>query len=50
MPYVLEKSQEGHMNVNYNFLAKVYSELNEDQKLKFSKLLQVSGSGISKAV
>ena len=37
----LEKSQEGHMNVNYNFLAKLYSELNNDQKLKFNKLLQI---------
>jgi len=33
----LEKSQEGHMNVNYNFLVKLYSELNADQKLKFKE-------------
>jgi len=46
----LEKSQEGHMNVNYNFLVKLYSELNADQKLKFNKSLQISGSVISKAV
>ena len=46
----LEKSQEGHMNVNYNFLAKVYSELTPDQKNKFSKTLQVNNPGISKAV
>ena len=46
----LEKSQEGHMNVNYNFLAKFYSELNVDQKIKFNKLIQTVGSGISKAV
>ena len=46
----LEKSQEGHMNVNYNFLTKLYSELNADQKLKFNKSLQISGSEISKAV
>ena len=46
----LEKSQEGHMNVNYNFLVKLYSELNADQKLKFNKSLLISGSGISKAV
>ena len=46
----LEKSQEGHMNVNYNFLLKLYSELNSDQKLKFSKSLQISNVGISKAV
>jgi len=36
------------MSVNYNFIVKLYSELNNDQKLKFSKLLQISSSGISK--
>ena len=46
----LEKSQEGHMNINYNFLTKLYSELNADQKLKFNKSLQISGSVISKAI
>jgi transcriptional regulator with XRE-family HTH domain len=46
----LVKNQEGHLNVNYNFLVKIYSELSNDQKLKFSKSLQVSGIGISKAV
>ena len=46
----LERSQEGHMNINYNFLIKLYSELNNDQKLKFSKSLQSSNVGISKAV
>ena len=46
----LEKSQEGHMNDNYNFLTKLYSELSDDQKLKFSKSLQISGTVISKAV
>jgi len=30
----LEKSKEGHMNVNYNFLIKLYTELNSDQKIK----------------
>ena len=38
------------MNVNYNFLVKLYSELNSDQKLKFNKSLQVANSNISKAV
>mgnify|MGYP006244752067 CR=1 FL=1 len=33
----LEKSKEGHMNVNYNFLVKVYSELTHE--LALSKLL-----------
>ena len=46
----LEKSQEGHMNVNYNFLTKLYSELNAEQKLKFNKSLQILGTVISKAV
>ena len=46
----LEKSQEGHMNVNYNFLTKLYSELTADQKIKFNKSLQISGTVISKAV
>ena len=44
----LEKSQEGHMNVNYNFLTKLYSELTADQKLKFNKSLQISSVGVSK--
>ena len=44
----LEKSQEGHMNVNYNFLVKLYSELNNDQKLKFTKSLQVTDNKISR--
>ena len=43
----LEKSKEGHMNVNYNFLVKLYSELSEDQKIKFSKNLNIN-STISK--
>ena len=36
------------MNINYNFLVKLYSELNNDQKLKFSKSLQTSTVGVSK--
>jgi transcriptional regulator with XRE-family HTH domain len=44
----LEKSQESHMTVNYNFLVKVYSELSNDQKLKFNKSLQLSNVSISK--
>ena len=46
----LEKSKEGHMNVNYNFLIKLYSELSNEQKIKFSKTLEISGVNISKAV
>ena len=36
------------MSVNYNFLVKLYSELDEDQKLKFSKNLQSLSSVMSK--
>jgi transcriptional regulator with XRE-family HTH domain len=43
-----EKLQEGHLHVNYNFLVKLYSELNNDQKLKFSKSLQTSSIGVAK--
>ena len=36
----IEKSKEGHMNVNYNFLVKIYLELNQEQRIKFNKSLQ----------
>ena len=42
------RSKEGHMNVNYNFIVKLYSELNDDQKLKFAKNLQVANPDILK--
>jgi transcriptional regulator with XRE-family HTH domain len=45
----LQKSQEGHTHINYNFLVKLYSELNNDQRLKFSKSLQSIPIGIYKA-
>ena len=41
-----DKIQEGHMNVNYNFLTKLYSELTNDQKLKFSKNLELPYKGV----
>ena len=44
----IDKSKEGHMNVNYNFLVKVYLELTEDQKIKFNKNLQSAVAVISK--
>ena len=44
----LERSQEGHMIVNYNFLVKLYSELSNDQKIKFSKSLKSQPIDISK--
>ena len=43
-----EKLKESHMSVNYNFLAKVYSELTYDQKVKFNKSIQISATNISK--
>ena len=46
----LEKTKEGHLQVNYNFLSKIYSEMTQDQKIKFTKTLQQSGSFVSKAV
>ena len=36
-----EKSKESHMNVNYNFLVKMFSELTDEQKIKLNKNLQV---------
>ena len=44
----LEKTQKPHVNVNYNFLVKLYSELNDDQRLKFNKSLQSANIGILK--
>ena len=35
-----EKSIESHMNVNYNFLVKMFSELTDEQKIKLNKNLQ----------
>jgi len=46
----IERSKEGPFTLNYNFLVKLYSELNNDQKLKFSKRLQSISFGIAKAV
>ena len=44
----IERSKEGPFTINYNFLVKLYSELDEDQKLKFSKNLQSLSSVMSK--
>ena len=37
----IDKSKEGHMTVNYNFLVKLFSELSYEQKIKLSKSLQL---------
>ena len=44
----IEKSKETPMTMNYNFLVKLYSEMNEDQKLKFNKNLNLHNTIISK--
>ena len=44
----IDKSKEGHMNVNYNFLVKLYSELSQEQKIKFDKNLQTVNLGAVK--
>ena len=44
----VEKSKEGHININYNFLFKLYSELNSEQKIKFNKNLQTDGLSATK--
>ena len=46
----VERSKEKHMNINYNFLIKLYSELSEDQIIKFNKSLQSSNITVSKVV
>ena len=44
----VERSSEVPINLNYNFLVKLYSELNNEQKLKFSKNLQPYTTSIHK--
>tara|TARA_B100001175_G_scaffold63761_1_gene51911 strand:+ start:589 stop:960 length:372 start_codon:yes stop_codon:yes gene_type:complete len=44
----VDKAKEGHMNINYNFLTKVYSELTQDQKVKFNKNIQLIVPNIAK--
>jgi transcriptional regulator with XRE-family HTH domain len=46
----VEKSKEAHMNVNYNFLIKLFSELTSEQKIKFNKAVEATGYSVSKAV
>ena len=44
----VEKSKEGLININYNFLFKLYSELNAEQKIKFNKNLQTGDLSATK--
>ena len=34
-----DKVAEGHMSINYNFLTKIYSQLSQEHKNKFKKLI-----------
>ena len=44
----LGKSKEGHINMNYNFLTKMYSELSSEQKIKFNKNIQLINTVVAK--
>ena len=44
----IQKSNESVVNINYNFLLKIYDELDKDQKIKFSKNLKLPQEIISK--
>ena len=37
-----------HMSVNYNFLAKIYSELTQEQKSKFQKIMANNNIDLTK--
>ena len=44
----VEKSKTAYLNVNYNFLLKIYNELNAEQKIKFSKNLNFNNENINR--
>ena len=44
----VEKSKEGHIKINYNFLFKIYSELSSELKIKFNKNLQTADLSVTK--
>jgi len=50
--YILnnDNSKENLTHVNYNFLVKVYSELTQDQKIKFNRSIQTISTNIAKVV
>ena len=50
--YILnsESSKENNININYNFLVKVYNEMSQDQKIKFNKNIQAMSLNVSKVV
>ena len=50
--YILnnDTSKENLTHVNYNFLVKVYSELTQDQKIKFNRSIQTIPTNTAKIV
>jgi len=50
--YILnnDTSKENLTHVNYNFLVKVYSELTQDQKIKFNRSIQTITTNTAKVV
>ena len=42
----LDKTTEGFMSINYNFLAKIYLELTREQKNKFQKLTMANDTNL----
>ena len=44
----IDKSKESHLTVNYNFLLKMYTELSNEQKIKFSKNLNFNNTNINR--
>ena len=45
-----ERMKDSHLNINYNFLVKIFSELTEDQRNKLSKNLNSIKTTIREAV
>ena len=44
----LDKTSENYMSVNYNFLVKIYSELTQEQKSKFQKIMANNNIDLTK--
>ena len=45
-----ERMKDSHLNINYNFLVKIFSELTEDQRNKLSKNLKSIKTTIREAI
>ncbi len=43
----VSKSEDSHITINYSFISKIYSELSQEQKNKFLKLVASSTSPIN---